>query len=143
MWKQPSRLKLSNSGHETMVVLVVVVALLAMVMVVALQGPMVVVVTVEGSEMVVTVLEEGVASIAAATGDRPVARYSISASEAVCIPSAVRCWSQMATKLSAQSEGLIKLISSAIVGFTARLPGLLPPVAVLSGTPSYKMLFGV
>ncbi len=87
-----------------MVVVVVVVALLAMMVVMTLQGPMVVAETVEGPETVVIVLEEGVASAGASRMCRPVARYSISASEAVCISSAVRCWSQMATTLSAQFE---------------------------------------
>jgi hypothetical protein len=91
IWEQPNRLKLSYSGQDTVLVVVVVVALLAMVVVVTLQGPMVVAETVEGPATVVTVLEEGVASVGAARGDRPVARYSISASEAVCISSAVRC----------------------------------------------------
>ena len=44
------------------------------------------------------------AAVGASRMRRPVARYSINASEAVCISSAPRCWSQMATKLSAQSD---------------------------------------
>ena len=96
---------MSHSAHETVVVLVVVVALLAMTVVVTLQGPMVAVVTAEAPETVVTLLEEGSSSVGgAATRGRPVARYSIRASEATFISSAERCWSQMETKLSAQSE---------------------------------------
>ena len=103
-----------------MLVVVVVVALLVMVVVVTLQGPMVVVVSVEGPEMVVTVLKEGVGALRML---RPVAKYSINASEAVCISSAPRRWSQMATTLSAQSEdsGL-----PCIGGFIAKRPRAAP-----------------
>jgi hypothetical protein len=106
---------------------------IAVVVVVPLEVVMVVDVT-------LLTMEQGGAAVGASRMLRPVAKYSINASEAVCISSAPRCWSQMATTLSAQSEdsGL-----PCIGGFTAKGPGLLPPEGVPTGAPLYKMLLGV
>lgn len=93
VWEQSNQLKMYYPEHKTVVVVVVFVALLARVVAVTLQGPMVVVVTVVGPETVVTVLEQGVASTAAARGDGPVAKYSISALEAIFVYPAEMCWS--------------------------------------------------